>query len=141
MPLRPRQTIYFYAIQKGTYLDTLTSISDLSKTLETVMTDVANNAHLAVLADVKPVIPQLFIDASFPPAILVHEIADTVVSVEESRYTAKQLSDADVDVEELEIPGAEHGFAGSTKAVDGDEMFEQLKPVEKWLQSLLDFEF
>jgi len=48
--------------------------------------------------------------ASFPPTLLQHGVDDSVVPVEESRYTTEQLQKLGVPVIYREVTGAEHGY-------------------------------
>jgi acetyl esterase/lipase len=140
MPLSERQAMFFYPLQRGNYLDYLTGIPGLSAKLASAIdsgNDVAEHiaAGSAIPNEARPLIPQLMIDASFPPTFFIHGKTDTVVSIEESRFTARQLNQLGIENVELEIPDGEHGFENGAKAEDGDAMFEQIKSVEAWLQA------
>ncbi|HEY4030634.1 MAG TPA: alpha/beta hydrolase [Caulobacteraceae bacterium] len=51
---------------------------------------------------------------SAPPTLLVHGLADTEVSPDQSKEMAARLEQAGVKVETLYIPGVDHGLIGKT---------------------------
>ena len=79
-------------------------LSDRLRPLPPAEREAAIPAHLAAI------FPQLHINSSFPPTILIHGKDDTAVIVGESEYTYQQLQKAGVRSELHVVPGAEHGL-------------------------------
>lgn len=92
---------------RGDFLDHLTGNAGLSAELR--MLTYAERAT-AVPEDLRCLFPQLFIDSSFPPTMLVHGDADVTVSVKESEHTHAQLEKCGVKSELCVVPNAEHGL-------------------------------
>jgi len=93
--------------QNGIMLDILAGevgLSDRLRPLPPAEREAAIPAHLATI------FPQLHINSSFPPTILIHGKDDTAVIVGESEYTYQQLQKAGVRSELHVVPGAEHGL-------------------------------
>ena len=79
--------------------------------------------------------PIMHIDGSEPPFILLHGTADaTIPSVMSERFAAA-LEQADVDVELVLIPDADHAF--ELTPLDGEEMTISLNAVEAFLERVL----
>lgn len=93
--------------QRGDFVDHLTGKVGLSERLRSLP---PAEREAAVPADVAKLFPQLHIDASFPPTMLIHGEKDTGVSPSESEYTHKQLQKVGVRSELHIVPGAEHGL-------------------------------
>ncbi|KZS95421.1 alpha/beta-hydrolase [Sistotremastrum niveocremeum HHB9708] len=137
-----RQGLYPLTIQRGKYLDYLTGIKGLSQTLEEEKIWSATEAsQLQQVPKVAHnVIPQLLLSSDFPPIYLIHGTADSVVSIDESEATDKQLRILGVETHFVAYEGGEHGFdnAAGTKAQQGDPIYEKLKPLKEWLRAKLE---
>ncbi|GAA5980044.1 hypothetical protein JCM10908_001510 [Rhodotorula pacifica] len=109
-PLDPRNLLLIYFLQTGTLLDTLSGTEGASAALrQCPASDRArlvreNSEHVAT------VLPQLWVTDKFPPCMLLHGTADTLVKLSESRALKQQLENAGVEVKLHEIEGAGHGF-------------------------------
>lgn len=114
-PANPRtQASYSLYLQLGTYLDYYTGEHEpsLSRTLREAAAQGSDTQELAKLVPktLRPLFPQLNVDASWPPSFLVHGEADTAVRVGETKNMALLLRDAGVEVELRLFKGSEHGF-------------------------------
>jgi acetyl esterase/lipase len=69
----------------------------------------------------KQVDPLLNVSSDWPPVCIVHGQADKMVPIELSRMLFEELKRKGVQAELIEIPGAQHTFAGSM--VKGDEVW------------------
>ncbi|ORY53990.1 Alpha/Beta hydrolase protein [Leucosporidium creatinivorum] len=104
----PRLRYFSWLLQEGTFLDVLTGEPGLSKQLLTLPAEERQAAIPTISADL---FPQLAPSTSdFPPMISVHGTGDEAVLVEESRAFAEQVRKVGVDVELIELEGANHAF-------------------------------
>jgi acetyl esterase/lipase len=58
--------------------------------------------------------PITYVGAKTPPMLLIHGLADTEVSADQSKAMAAHLKKAGASVETLYIPEVDHGFIGKT---------------------------
>lgn len=56
--------------------------------------------------------PVSYISADYPPTLLVHGDADTMVPLQQSKALATKLAEQGVEHELVVVPGGEHGFMG-----------------------------
>ncbi|KZS95429.1 alpha/beta-hydrolase [Sistotremastrum niveocremeum HHB9708] len=134
-----RQELYTLTLQKGDYLDWLTGVKGLTETLKQNQGADSDEATkwLEFPSAAREVIPQFLLTPSFPPTFLLHGTADSAVLISESRTTERQLKDLGVETQFIAHEGGEHGFDAECKVVDGDPLYEELKPVEYWLKAKL----
>lgn len=95
--------------QTGEYLDRVTGEKGISERLRSIPHD-QREAKIPAASHAGIVLPQLHIDSKFPPTMLVHGDADSLVLLDESIHTYKQLQAAGVPSELHVIPKAEHGL-------------------------------
>lgn len=79
--------------------------------------------------------PLLNIGSDFPPTCIVHGQADTMVDIELSRMLYEEMKKKGVEVEMIEIPGAEHTFAGMMEK--GGEIWEFQKKGFDFLERVI----
>ncbi|MBW8812858.1 MAG: alpha/beta hydrolase [Caulobacterales bacterium] len=60
--------------------------------------------------------PVTYVDPADPPMLLIHGLADTEVSPQQTRAMAQRLRAAGVPVETLFTPGVDHGWIGTDAA-------------------------
>lgn len=116
IPDNPRVFVASLYLQLGTFIDYYTGQHEpsLSATLRSVL-DKNPNASLEDFRSVIPenqqnLFPELVVDQSWPPTVLLHGTADTAVLTEESHCLQQLLKDAGVPVTLLLAPGKEHLF-------------------------------
>jgi len=63
--------------------------------------------------DWKKVDPALNLSSKFPPTCIIHGDADTMVSINLSRALFTEMKKKGIEVEMIEVPGAEHTFCGN----------------------------
>lgn len=111
--------------QNGTYVDHVSGEIGLSERLRALP---VTEREAAVPANLTAPFPQLHIDSSFPPTMLIHGKDDTVVPPAESEHTHKQLLAAGVRSELHILPGAEHGLLilpGFTRAPLAEGLYKK----------------
>ncbi|KAF8157501.1 alpha/beta-hydrolase [Pholiota molesta] len=102
-------------LQLGTYLDFVTGQHEpsFSGALRTVLEDESknfSNLEKAIPEKHRRLFPQLAVDASWPPTLLMHGTADTAVLPEESYHFHALVVAAKVRAVLLEIPDVDHLF-------------------------------
>jgi acetyl esterase/lipase len=102
-------------LQIGTYLDYLTGQHEpsLSLILRQILADdtkTLNDLENAIPEQHRRLFPQLGVDASWPPTLLMHGTGDTAVFPEESYRLHSLLEDAGVPTVLLKIPEQNHLF-------------------------------
>ncbi|GAA5864469.1 hypothetical protein JCM3774_005138 [Rhodotorula dairenensis] len=146
-PLEPRNLLLLYLLQTGSLLDTLSGRPGASAALRPY--PAAERAQLVRerSSEVATVLPQLWVTDRYPPTMLLHGTADTLVKLDESRTLSTRLRDVGVQVTLLEIEGGGHGFdvAGNWEnspagkdAVLTRRKDEALASVLPWLLSQLE---
>lgn len=137
-----RQELYPLTIQRGKYLDYLAGIKGLSESLKQEQVAGSDKATLRrkIPETAHAVIPELLLTSDFPPIFLVHGTADSVVSLDESTSTERQLKELGVETHLIAYEGGEHGFDNllGGKAEDGNPIYEKLKPLKEWLKVKLE---
>lgn len=116
-----RVMVIGYWIKTGEILDQLLGekLSDSLRRLpyEERLKAIPENLHPAIL--------QCQLKADFPPTVLVHGTADTLILDEESKLTSETLTQLGVKVELLLVEGAGHSLK------DPEEQYVLPKPGEK----------
>lgn len=109
-PLEPRNLLLLYLLQTGTLLDALSGRAGASASLRA--SPAVERAQLVREhgQDVAMVLPQLWTTHTFPPTVMLHGTADTLVKLDESRALCAQLGALGVEVTLFEIEGGGHGF-------------------------------
>jgi dipeptidyl aminopeptidase/acylaminoacyl peptidase len=91
--------------QNGDFIDHLIGETGLSERLRHLP---SAEREAAVPADVAKLFPQLNIDSTFPPTILIHGHKDSTVLVSESEYTHSQFQKAGIRSILHIVPDADH---------------------------------
>lgn len=72
----------------------------------------------AIPAHLRPAILEANIDASYPPTVLVHGLADTIVLPSDPQATYDRLQELGVRSELITVPHAIHGLGSDTVALE-----------------------
>ena len=75
-------------------------------------------ADPAVLDQAVSATPVTYVDAEDPPFLIIHGESDGMVPISQSELLVQALTEADVEVTFVRLPGIGHGFAGPTQEVD-----------------------
>jgi acetyl esterase/lipase len=95
---------------EGLFLDFLTGVEGLGDKVRAASEAKGELDTSVIPTQVRHLIPQLNLDASFPPTHLTHGTADSSVRFSESVKTHEQLKDLGVPVELALAPDEEHMF-------------------------------
>ena len=102
-----RMNLFMYWWRTGELLDYVLGERGLSEKLRTL----APAERLAAIpAHLRPAVLEANFDSSFPPTVLVHGLADTVVLPSESQATHDRLQELGVRSELVTVPQATHGL-------------------------------
>ncbi|BGP21658.1 secreted hydrolase [Rhodotorula toruloides] len=115
-PDQLRNTLFYFLIQTGSFLDTLSGIKGVSAELAKLP---AEERAQAVPEHVKRVVPHLSVSPSFPSTYLLHGTHDSFVFPAESRNMYRVLREAGVEAKLAEVEGGEHGFDTQAGWSDG----------------------
>ena len=157
-PANPRMLLARLYLQLGNFLDIYTGSSGLSDALWTAFSAVTqcryhpdgtpltdstvNDTLMRELSRIAPtdlpLFPQLHVNSSWPPCLLVHGSADSAVRVEESYHMCHLLRNANVSATLKIISDREHSF---DYAPDANEAFGGegglFNEVQSWLIQVL----
>lgn len=97
-------------LQTGTLLDTLSGKESVSSALRNVPHQDRADLVRQHAPELAAVLPTLWITEQYPPTVILHGTADSLVKLEESRAITKQLRTVGVDVTLHEVEGGVHGF-------------------------------
>ena len=93
---------------EGIFLDLLMGVEGLGDKIRAASKAKGELDVSVIPIEVRHLIPQFNIDASFPPTHATHGTGDTSVHFSESVNTYEQLKDLGVSVELALVPGKEH---------------------------------
>jgi len=100
----------------------------LSKALREILDNAESSDFQGAIPEIhRKVIPQIMVDKNWPPTMLLHGTADTVVPVEGSHHFQGLLDAAEVPVDFIEFKGQEHSFDYETDAEVWKEQFDMVK--------------
>lgn len=102
-----RTNLFLYWWRTGELLDYVLNEPGLSAKLRALP---PAERLAAVPEHLRPFVPEANIDASFPPTVLVHGLADPIVLLSESQATHDRLKELGVRSELLTVPDALHGL-------------------------------
>ncbi|KAF8965120.1 Alpha/Beta hydrolase protein [Flammula alnicola] len=135
-------------LQLGCFIDYYTGMHDpsLSNTLGAILEDdfiteteleYRDKFERAIPEAHRLLFPQLGVDSSWPPTILLHGTGDTAIPVDDSRHMQAVIERAGIPVELIEFEGMEHlfDFAPDAEEIWG-EKFDRAKDfLRKWLDT------
>lgn len=117
----------------GKFLDYLTGDHTLSAQLSEAEDHEARCALMAQNEKVKYLFPQIWVDKSFPPSIIIHGDEDRVVDINESRRLVEKLDECEVPVTFLVAEGKGHQFE---ERASPEVYVKFVKPVVQFLNKL-----
>jgi len=123
-----RDTLITWFRQEGLFHDYFTGIKGLGEKLR-LLSPAERRAAIPLSARV--LYPEILIDESFAPTVLVHGAIDPVVLKEESEETYRQLKELGIETEIHIVDGADHGLIDlQTGGLANGAMDAQLKAFE-----------
>lgn len=117
----------------GKFLDFLTGDQTLSERLSEVDDYHARAAMVENCEKVKYLFPQIWIDKSFPPSIIIHGDEDRAINIDESRRLVDKLNECEVPCTFLVAEGKGHQFE---ERASPEVYVKFVKPVVQFLNKL-----